>query len=53
MLTAEHVCLQLQNKDDPNLNMCPSDHPFMSVQALETEGMKLIEYVITTIYGTR
>ncbi|TBU30651.1 Symplekin tight junction protein C terminal-domain-containing protein [Dichomitus squalens] len=41
---------RLQNKDDPNLNMVPSDHPFISVQALEQEGLKLLEGVITTLY---
>ncbi|KAI1796643.1 Symplekin tight junction protein C terminal-domain-containing protein [Ganoderma leucocontextum] len=43
---------RLQNKDDPNLNMVPSDHPFMSVQVLEQEGLKLLEGVITTLYTT-
>ncbi|RPD64406.1 hypothetical protein L226DRAFT_506092 [Lentinus tigrinus ALCF2SS1-7] len=43
---------RLQNKDDPNLNMVPSDHPFMSVQMLETEGMKLLEAVINTLYSS-
>ena len=45
--------MQLQNKDDPNLNMCPSDHPFMSIQALEAEGVRLIEYVNTTLHTTK
>lgn len=47
------VTAQLQNKDDPNLNMVPSDHPFMSVQSLEQEGLKLLEGVITTLYTTK
>ncbi|KAI0820808.1 Symplekin tight junction protein C terminal-domain-containing protein [Trametes gibbosa] len=41
---------RLQNKDDPNIAMCPSDHPFISVQALETEGMKLLEGVVKLLY---
>ena len=39
--------LQLQNKNDPNLSLCPPDHPFIPVQALEAEGMKLLEGIIT------
>ncbi|KAI0372816.1 hypothetical protein BV20DRAFT_1034476 [Pilatotrama ljubarskyi] len=41
---------RLQNKDDPNLSMCPTDHPFISVQGLEAEGMKLLEGVVRLIY---
>ena len=41
---------QLQNKNDPNLAMCPSDHPFISLQALEAEGLKLLEGIITMLY---
>ena len=33
--------------------MCPSDHPFMSMQALEGEGVKLLEGVMTTLYGSK
>ena len=44
---------QLQNKDDPNLNMCPSDHPFISIQALENEGSKLIEFLVRTLWTTK
>ncbi|KAI0766933.1 Symplekin tight junction protein C terminal-domain-containing protein [Trametes elegans] len=43
---------RLQNKDDPNLAMCPTDHPFISVQGLETEGMKLLEAVVRLLYTT-
>ncbi|RDX54248.1 hypothetical protein OH76DRAFT_1398571 [Lentinus brumalis] len=43
---------RLQNKDDPNLNMIPSDHPFMPIQVLETEGMKLLEGIINTLYSS-
>lgn len=44
---------QLQNKNDPNLTMCPTDHPFISVSALEAEGLKLLEGVITMLYTSR
>ena len=40
---------QLQNKNDPNLSLCPPDHPFIPVQALEAEGMKLLEGIITLL----
>ncbi|KAL1941146.1 hypothetical protein VTO73DRAFT_7358 [Trametes versicolor] len=41
---------RLQNKDDPNLAMCPTDHPFISVPVLEAEGMKLLEGVVKLLY---
>ncbi|EPQ56463.1 hypothetical protein GLOTRDRAFT_59735 [Gloeophyllum trabeum ATCC 11539] len=41
---------RLQNKNDPNLAMCPSDHPFIPVAALEAEGVKLLEGIITMLY---
>ncbi|KAH9846038.1 Symplekin tight junction protein C terminal-domain-containing protein [Lenzites betulinus] len=41
---------RLQNKDDPNIALCPTDHPFISVQALETEGMKLLEGIVKLLY---
>ncbi|QRV74154.1 symplekin [Ceratobasidium sp. AG-Ba] len=40
----------LQNKGDPNLSMCPSDHPFISVVALETEGGELVKKCIMMLY---
>jgi symplekin len=43
-------CFQLQRKEDPNIAMCPNDHPFISVPALEAEGLKLLESVITLLY---
>ena len=42
--------MQLRNGNDPNLAMCPSDHPFISVTALDAEGLKLLEGVITLLY---
>ncbi|TFK51746.1 hypothetical protein OE88DRAFT_1679157 [Heliocybe sulcata] len=41
---------RLQNKNDPNLAMCPGDHPFLPVAALEQEGVKLLEGIITMLY---
>ncbi|QRW17189.1 symplekin [Rhizoctonia solani] len=40
----------LQNKGDPNLSMCPTDHPFVSAQALETEGGELLKKCIMILY---
>ncbi|ETW78990.1 hypothetical protein HETIRDRAFT_460016 [Heterobasidion irregulare TC 32-1] len=40
----------LQNKNDPNLSMCPTDHPFIPVAQLEAEASRLIEAVITTLF---
>ncbi|CAE6412938.1 unnamed protein product [Rhizoctonia solani] len=42
--------VQLQNKADPNLSMCPSDHPFVSAQALETEGQELLKKAVMILY---
>jgi len=44
---------QLQNKADPNLAFCPSDHPFMSTTQMEAEGTKLLEKVITLFFSTK
>ncbi|KAI0057230.1 hypothetical protein BV25DRAFT_1831381 [Artomyces pyxidatus] len=44
---------RLQNKNDPNLSMCPADHPFIPVQTLEAEGMKLLEGVMTMVYTSQ
>ncbi len=33
--------------------MIPSDHPFMPIQVLETEGMKLLEGIINTLYSSK
>lgn len=41
---------RLQNKADPNLSMCPSDHPFISAAALETEGGDLFKKCIVMLY---
>ncbi|KZT10059.1 uncharacterized protein LAESUDRAFT_673791 [Laetiporus sulphureus 93-53] len=41
---------RLQNRNDPNLSMCPSDHPFINIAALEAEGLKLLESIITILY---
>ncbi|THH18059.1 hypothetical protein EW146_g2859 [Bondarzewia mesenterica] len=41
---------RLQNKNDPNLSMCPADHPFVPVAQLEAEAGKLIEGIVTILY---
>ncbi|KAG8760401.1 hypothetical protein FRC11_000462 [Ceratobasidium sp. 423] len=41
---------RLQNKADPNLSMCPSDHPFISAQALETEGADLLKKCVMILF---
>ncbi|KAF8605954.1 hypothetical protein BDV93DRAFT_490054 [Ceratobasidium sp. AG-I] len=42
---------RLQNKADPNLSLCPTDHPFIPVTALETEGQELVKKCIMTLYS--
>ncbi|KAF8518981.1 Symplekin tight junction protein C terminal-domain-containing protein [Hysterangium stoloniferum] len=44
---------RLQNKADPNLALCPSDHPFISASQLEMESTKLLERVIALFFGSR
>ncbi|KZV71528.1 hypothetical protein PENSPDRAFT_751633 [Peniophora sp. CONT] len=41
---------RLQNKNDPNLSMCPVDHPYIPVAQLEAEGTRLLETVLTMLY---
>ncbi|ESK96439.1 cleavage polyadenylation specificity factor [Moniliophthora roreri MCA 2997] len=41
---------RLQNKTDPNISNCPSDHPFISVNNLEQEGTRHMQTVITMLY---
>ncbi|KAH9924792.1 Symplekin tight junction protein C terminal-domain-containing protein [Fomitopsis serialis] len=41
---------RLQKQNDPNLAMLPSDHPFMSVTALEAEGVELMKGIFTILY---
>ncbi|KAG0709256.1 Symplekin tight junction protein C terminal-domain-containing protein [Suillus ampliporus] len=44
---------RLQNKNDPNISNVPADHPFIPGPALEAEGMKLLESVITMLYTSQ
>ncbi|KAF8661382.1 hypothetical protein AX16_001475 [Volvariella volvacea WC 439] len=44
---------RLQNKNDPNIAMCPADHPFISAPKLEAEGQKLFEATITLLYSSQ
>ncbi|KAF8273075.1 Symplekin tight junction protein C terminal-domain-containing protein [Lactarius quietus] len=41
---------RLQNKNDPNLAIVPGDHPFINAAALETEGVTLLQRLITDLY---
>ncbi|KAH9074729.1 Symplekin tight junction protein C terminal-domain-containing protein [Lactarius deliciosus] len=41
---------RLQNKNDPNLAIVPGDHPFINASALETEGVTLLQRLITDLY---
>jgi symplekin len=41
---------QLQSKNDPNLNLCPSNHPLIKPAELDKEVNFLIEQMITTFY---
>ncbi|OJA10681.1 hypothetical protein AZE42_01046 [Rhizopogon vesiculosus] len=40
-------------KNDPNISNVPADHPFIPAPALEAEGMKLLESVITILYTSQ
>jgi symplekin len=41
---------KLQNKNDPNLSIVPGDHPFINAATLETEGVALLQRLITDLY---
>ncbi|KAH9995475.1 Symplekin tight junction protein C terminal-domain-containing protein [Russula vinacea] len=41
---------RLQNKNDPNLSIVPGDHPFINAATLETEGVALLQRLITDLY---
>ncbi|KAF5374859.1 hypothetical protein D9758_000263 [Tetrapyrgos nigripes] len=43
---------RLQNKNDPNIVLCPPDHPFIPVPHLEAEAAQLLEQVIKILYTT-
>ncbi|KDQ18951.1 hypothetical protein BOTBODRAFT_28429 [Botryobasidium botryosum FD-172 SS1] len=42
-----------QNPADPNLSFCPSDHPFISATALESEGNHLVKQFVTLLYTSQ
>jgi symplekin len=48
--SAECSTPKLQNKNDPNLAIVPGDHPFINAAALETEGVALLQRLITDLY---
>jgi hypothetical protein len=41
---------KLQNRNDPNLSIVPGDHPFINAATLETEGVALLQRLITDLY---
>lgn len=45
--------MQLQNRGDINLAMCPSHHPFMKPAQLEEEANKLLTEAITLLYNSK
>lgn len=45
---------QLNNpRTDPNLSLCPSDHPFIQAAALEEETNNCIKFMLVSIYSSR
>ncbi|KAJ3561803.1 hypothetical protein NP233_g9973 [Leucocoprinus birnbaumii] len=44
---------RLQKPNDPNISFCPVDHPFISAARLETEGQKLLEGLIATLFSSQ
>ncbi|KAJ7865668.1 hypothetical protein B0H13DRAFT_2670840, partial [Mycena leptocephala] len=44
---------RLQNKNDPNISLCPANHPFISAPKLEAEGQKLLDAVIALLYQSQ
>ncbi|KAF9045824.1 hypothetical protein BDZ89DRAFT_1188893 [Hymenopellis radicata] len=40
-------------KTDPNIAFCPPDHPFISAAALESEGQRLLQTVITLVLSSQ
>jgi symplekin len=37
---------------DPNVSMCPSDHPFIQTVPLEQEAMTLLQGIMTLFYSS-
>lgn len=50
VITSLPLHFKLQNKNDPNLSNVPGDHPFINAAALETEGVTLLQRLITDLY---
>ncbi|KAJ6581382.1 Symplekin tight junction protein C terminal-domain-containing protein [Mycena capillaripes] len=44
---------RLQKQNDPNISLCPANHPFISGSKLEAEGQKLLEAVIALLYTSQ
>ncbi|KAL4250329.1 hypothetical protein ABKN59_005891 [Abortiporus biennis] len=45
--------IQLQSRNDPNISMCPIDHPFIMVSVLEPEGARMLEDAIKMLYTSQ
>ncbi|KAG8889606.1 hypothetical protein FRB98_003668 [Tulasnella sp. 332] len=41
----------LQNKADPNVGICPPNHPFMNVRQLEEEGTARLSQMVGMLYS--
>jgi len=53
LLMVSSLLVQLQNRGDINLSMCPSHHPFLKATELEAEANKLVEEAFTLLYTSR
>ncbi|KAJ7583294.1 Symplekin tight junction protein C terminal-domain-containing protein [Mycena floridula] len=43
---------RLQNRNDPNISICPGDHPFINVAMLENDGQKLFQEARKLLYSS-
>ncbi|KAG8982846.1 hypothetical protein FRB90_006509, partial [Tulasnella sp. 427] len=44
------IRMQLQNKADPSLALCPPDHPFINASQLEVEGATLLQQMLSYLF---
>ncbi|KAG9035999.1 hypothetical protein FRB95_009999 [Tulasnella sp. JGI-2019a] len=44
---------RLQNKSDPNVSMCPPNHPFMNARQLEEEGTARLQQMVGMLYNSQ
>lgn len=45
--------MQLQNRADPSLALCPPDHPFINASQLEAEGAALLQQLLSLLFKTQ